>query len=224
MLSLSKHTEIATSNRQLAMMRLLVGVFCLQWGCAYRFTNKHVTKPEGINSIAVEAVYDTSREVLPHEHLWKALQDAFASDGHLRIAPQASADALVRAHIKQVAITPSGSVPPNREPDKDPDPFSGGEAPDPGDFRELSHQHPSKIRNYVSISVVVEIEVWSLRTRTLILKQSYPATDAFLANYYGQPSSSPANDHLRFEEAIESRVKSVSEQIARGVVRDLLVR
>ena len=39
-------------------------------GCAYRFTNKHIVTPEGIKTIAVEAIYDTGREVIRHELLW----------------------------------------------------------------------------------------------------------------------------------------------------------
>jgi len=32
--------------------------------CTYRFTNRHVAAPGGIRSIAIESIYDTSKEVL----------------------------------------------------------------------------------------------------------------------------------------------------------------
>lgn len=193
-------------------------------GCAYQFTNKHVVRPEGVKTIAVEAIYDTSREVLPHEQLWKSLQDAFASDGHLRLASQGSADALVRAHIRKAAVSPTGGKGSARTPEKDPDPFRDDGPVDVSEFRQLTRQDANKIRDHVALNIVVDVEVWSLRTRTLLLKQTYPASDVFFANYYSLPSSSPINDHLRFEEATEARFKAMSEGIARGVVRDLLVR
>lgn len=205
-------------------MSLLVAVSCVLPACAYRFTNQHIVRPEGIKTIAVEAVYDTSREALPHEHLWKSLQAAFAGDGHLQLATQGKADALVRAHLRKAIVAPTGTPPGPPEIEKDPNPLTADRPPEPAEFRQITRQHSSKILDHAAMSIVVDVEVWSLRTRTLLLKQTYGGGQSFFANYYGLESSSNANDHLRFEEAIEARFKVIADTIARGVVRDLLVR
>src|SRR5690606_27855960 len=99
-------------------------IFFLATSCASRFTNEHVVKPEGIQTIAVEAVFDTSREVLPHEAFWGSLQTAFAANGHLQVVPQSDADALVRAHVKSAAIRHIGS-PSVQKPEDDPEVYDG---------------------------------------------------------------------------------------------------
>src|SRR4051794_6895040 len=76
--------------------------------CAYRFTSEHTAPPAGVRTIAIEAIYDASREVIPRELLWESLQNAFAADGHIKLAPQSRADALLRAHIKEAGINSAG--------------------------------------------------------------------------------------------------------------------
>lgn len=227
--SVTKTSEIAIAIRQTPWIRSGIAVFCgFTWllvsGCAYRFTNKHVVRPEGIESIAVEAIYDTSREVLPHELLWESLQNAFAADGHLKLAPQSSADALVRAHLRSASIAAAGTEAKRKsnEADGDPNPFRGDSVPKPDEFRELAKAN--SIRDQATMSLVVDVEVWSLRTRTLLLKRSYPVSGSFRTVYSSLPSGSIPNDHLRFAEATNAEFKLLSDNIARGVLRDLLVR
>lgn len=227
--SVTNGSENATGIRQIPWIRLGIAAFCgFAWcllaGCAYRFTNKHVVRPEGIETIAVEAIYDTSREVLPHELLWKSLQDAFAADGHLRLAPQSAADALVRAHLRKASVLATGSIgtPRDKEAERDPSPYDRAGPPRPEEFRELAKANV--IRDQARMSLVVDVEVWSLRTKTKLLAKSYPVAGNFRTVHYSLPSSSLPNDHLRLAEANEAEFKSLSEGIARSLVRDLLVR
>ena len=46
-------------------------------GCAYRLTNKTLTPPANINSIAIESPYNTSEQVLPMEIMWNQVQREF---------------------------------------------------------------------------------------------------------------------------------------------------
>jgi hypothetical protein len=190
-------------------------------GCAYTFTNTHIQRPAGVQTVAVEAIYDTSREVLPHEVLWDSLQDAFAADGHLKVVPQAAADALVRAHIKQAAVGHVGTDIDNKPVD-DPKVFDGTRPNGPRDFKVLTQA--GKYRTAGALTTVVEVEVWNLRTRTLLMKHTYSLGDGFQSSHYGNPSVGKPNDHLRFEEAKEASFQQIAQNISRSVVRDLLVR
>lgn len=191
--------------------------------CAYRFTNEHIKRPEGIRTVAVEAVYDTSREVVPHELLWEALQDAFAADGHLHLAPQSSADALVRAHLKQALISPAGTA---TKIDVDPDPKAArrndGTPEDPVKFRRLNHAgeyHGNSI-----LTATVDIEVWSLRTRTLLMRRTYPMSSTFKAFRGPDVEVSAGNNWLRYEEAGDAAFARLARGVAQQVVKDLIVQ
>lgn len=198
-----------------------LAVLCLPLaGCAYTFTNAHLQRPAGVESIAIEAIYDTSREVLPHEMLWQSLQNAFAADGHLRVVPEAAADALVRAHIKSAGIAATGTNQDNK-PIKDPRVFDGNTPASPTAFKKLTEA--GEYRNEGSIASVVEVEVWNLRTRSLLLKQTYSLADGFRAIHIGTPGVNEANDHLRYQEAVDASFKTIAENVSRNVVRDLLV-
>jgi hypothetical protein len=205
-------------------------------GCVYRFTNEHMAPPAGVRTLAVEAVYDTSREVVPHELLWESLQQAFATDGHLRIVPQSSADALLRAHIKQVAVSTTGPIVINQNDEYsnaevivDPPAFSKNDPAVPGQFKNMTQA--GEYQTQVQTAVVVEVEVWNLNTRALILKKSYPVTRAFLAERAAAGTGATTsyqvlanNDYLRYDEAERANFKAVSDSIAAGVVTDLLVK
>lgn len=209
------------------MRRILTPLLCLGLGlpltaCAYRFTNKHVKRPEGIRTIAVEAVYDTSREVIPHEYLWAALQDAFAADGHLQLVSQSSADALVRAHIKQVTIAATGDPsvrdPATKEPSEIVHPDNTVE--DPAKFRQLNQA--SELRETSLLTAFVEIEVWSLRTRTLLMRRNYPLSGTFKA-WRGSKYTSIDNNWLRYQESADITFAKLARGAADQVVKDLLI-
>jgi hypothetical protein len=190
-------------------------------GCAYSFTNTHIQRPAGVQTIAVEAIYDTSREVLPHELLWDSLQNAFAADGHLKVVPQAAADALVRAHVKQATVSHVGSDYENK-PTEDPKVFDGTRPNGPRDFKILTQA--GKFRDKGHLNTVVEVEVWNLRTRSLLMRRTYNVSDGFQSLHYGNPTVGKPNDPLRFTEAQEASFKIIAQNISRSVVRDLLIR
>lgn len=193
------------------------------FGCAYRFSNAHSARPEGIRSIAIEAVYDTSREVIPHELFWEAMQSAFAANGKLRLAPQHNADAYLRMHIKEAITAPDGSIVRN-PPESDPKIKDGAALPKPEEFRPLAQA--GEIKTFGQIQAVVEVEVWSLRTESLLLRQSYSLAQRFRAVHgFGRDAvTTPGNDYLRYEEAFDAKVKLMAQDLARQVVQDLLLR
>ena len=191
--------------------------------CAYRFTNERLVRPEGIRTIAVEAVFDTSREVIPHEILWESLQSAFASDGHLRLVSQGQADALVRAHLKQASISATGTEQLNG-PRKEPVPFKSDSPPPPSEYPTLTQA--SRYKDTAVLQTVVDVEVWNLWTRSLLFRQTYSLGENFRAVHQTKNGefTTAANDFLRYDEAAIARFQSISRSIAQSVVRDLLVR
>lgn len=203
-------------------------------GCAYRFTNTHLSPPRGVHSLAVEAVYDTSREVIPHELLWESLQEAFAVDGHLRLAPQSEADALLRAHIKAASVTATGANKTSRgninlQDDsvitKDPT-FTEREVPKFKAFRRLGVA--GEYRDQANISWVVVVEIYDLNTQQVLLNETYPLSGDFRAIHSSEKQSDSVttidNDFLRYDESARAQFKRLAANVATRVVSDLLVR
>ncbi|MBM4252205.1 MAG: hypothetical protein FJ146_09560 [Deltaproteobacteria bacterium] len=197
-------------------------------GCAYRFTNRHVKLPAGVHSVAVEAVFDTSQEVLPHEMLWQSLQRAFAADGHWQLVSQSQADALVRAHVRAASVTAVGT---NLDNDlnsrgvvkvKDPEAFDGGPPPVPSDFNQMTQA--GKFRDQGTLTTVVEVEAWNLSTRQLIARKVYPVTSGFRALHAASGVTTKFNDHLRYEEATREAFLHMSDGIAKDFVRTVFMR
>lgn len=202
----------------------LVGLSAfLTSGCVYQFTNKHVVRPEGIRTIAVEAIFDSSREVLPHEVLWESLQAAIAEDGKLRLVGQGQADALLRAHLKDASVMPDGSVSLNL-PDKDPKFRGKMPPPAPAKFRRL--EQAGQVRASSKIALVLDVEIWNLRTGSLLMKKTYSGQRGFRSIHADQKRTvtTKENDHLRYEEALEAKMKSLGDDFSRQILRDLLVR
>jgi len=194
--------------------------FCIVLsGCAYKFSNKDLKTPEGVRTVAVEAVFDTSREVVHHEHLWSELQKAFASDGHLRVVQAGKADALVRAHLKKVVLTPSGETFINGV-EKDPSVFNRGDPSAPREFKVLTQA--GKVRNKAVMSTVVDVEVWNLWTKTLIMKRTYSLADSMQA-LHAPDITTKGNDFLRLEESSDAVFHEISKKVANQVVRDLFI-
>lgn len=221
--SLAKRNRKANINSSTSIFRAVLGgctivsIFMLS-GCAYKFSNKDLKTPEGIRTIAVEGVFDTSREVLHHEHLWSELQKAFASDGHLRVVPVGKADALVRAHIKSASFSPSGDTKKNGA-EKDPKTFDKEEPDGPSEFKVLTQA--GKYRDKAVISTVIEIEVWNLWTRTLIMKRSYGLAESMQSIHAS--ITTKGNDFLRLEESSDAKFQQIARNAASQLVRDLFI-
>lgn len=200
-------------------MRSWLTICLLSNGCAYRFTNQFVTLPPGVRSIAVEAVYDTSREVLPHEIMWEALQRSLAQDGHFQIVSQGSADALVRAHITKADDLPVGNAEKNG-PDRD---VKRSRSSDFSveDFRHLPEAGEFTTRQ--SLSVGVDVEVINLATQEIIFKRQYTRTKEF-RSFRSETSVVQKKSHfLFFEEARTAKFRELSRDVADSFVRDFVV-
>ncbi len=203
---------------------LSVFLFALS-SCAYQFSNAHVVKPEGINSIAIEAVFDTSREVLPHEILWENLQKAFAKDGHLKIVSQKHADAILRAHLFRASINPTGGVTTTLpEQEKDPKVFDRQRPAPPSEFKQLTKA--GEFTTNKSMAIAVNVEVWNLNTKKLIFQHTYSLKSSFPSVKSSRKGSvtTIANDYVRSEESLENSFRKATESIANKVVSDLLLR
>lgn len=207
---------------------LWLGVLALA-SCTYRLTNSNISPPHGIRTIAVESVFDTGGEVIPHDQFWSQLQRAFAANGHLKVVSASEADALARMHIRQTTIVKSGErVTPDRDKEasgalkskKDPELYAGqSDPPAPGLLRDLSRA--GDVFRKDNTIVVIDVEVWDLSTRSLILQRQY-ATNA---EVFGLRLNAPREvAFLRHDEALDAGLSKAAKQIAETVVTDLLVR
>ena len=196
------------------------------FGCAYRLTNLHIQNPDNIHSIAIESIFDTGSQVIPHEQMWDQLQRAFAANGHLKVTSAKNADALLRAHIRTSEINKSGDLldknPTNIR--KDPDIFEGNNpqppslSPTDGPLRDLTTA--SRVYSKDATTFVVDVEVWNLETRQLMLQRTYHGRTEALAIAPAQPDLA----FIRHDEVTDRNMTTVAKQIAENVVSDLLVR
>lgn len=191
--------------------------------CAYRFTNLYLNPPPHLRSIAVEAVYDTTRMVLPHEILWENLQRAAAADGHFTLAPPEGADLYLRAHLhkgERRLIDVYKAILP-REPEDimspafvDPiRPSVFGLANNLQLATEISHRELIRMR--------IRVEVWHIATQSLVFSRDYPIEEVLKVQ--GIDTDGVANRHLHSEEVFEIRFDEVTQGISTTAIRDLLI-
>lgn len=188
--------------------------------CAYRFTNNHVRKPAGIESVAVEAVYDTTRAVLPHELLWQELQRAIAADGKLHLTTQSKADALVRAHL-MTGDTRTGRIASKTENDRDPELETPEEFVRTGniaDFKRLTQAGEHTLDNKLVLGI--RIEVIDLRSKRVLLNKTYRGIEEIKTARKGDD---PGSFFLIYTEATENQFRKISRRIATRMVQDLLI-
>lgn len=202
------------------LVGLQISFVALMSSCAYRFTNLHVENPRSIRTIAIEAVYDTSREVLPHEIIWEELQAAFARDGHLRVVGRHEADALLRVHITKAAVAPGGDTYTTKPTDDDPQFEAGDDAPAFNRFRRL--KVAGEARQKMELAVSMRVDCFHLESRELLLDRVYNLSESFRAV---RPSGLPeATGFLRTEESMHADIAKSTRQIAEAIVQDLLIR
>ena len=79
-------------------------------GCSYRLTNKSLTPPAEIRSIAIESPYNTSEQVFPIEILWNQTQREFIKYGRPRLTSRQNADAILTLKILHGEIAPTGTA------------------------------------------------------------------------------------------------------------------
>lgn len=176
--------------------------------------------PAGLRNLAIEAVYDTGEEVLPHHLLWGELFRSFVARGKMRITSVDDADLLVRAHIFK-----SESLPGNLRRDTViKDKFHGNDI-----FKTTSVQ--SQFKNLLragswttsqSLSMKVNIEVWNLKTHQKIFERSYDGGGGFLS-FRANSSTNIMSQFLQAEESRYNSFRQTSRMIAEKVVSDLLL-
>jgi hypothetical protein len=218
-MSQQPNTSVPASLAGTIRLLAVIPVISALTGCVYRFSNLHVNPPQGIRTVAVEAVYDTSREILPHELLWEELQRAIASEGHLRLVSSSRADALLRARIKSARFSPTGTVVRPQPMIKDPPAMQPGNVPHSyRDFRTLTEA--AELMPSTSVVVEVELQLWHLANKELLFERTYIQSESFLSV---RPSTSPRNNHLRDDEAFRADFARMSRSIADRFISDLLM-
>ena len=207
-------TSVANAGKKTTLLLLLT---VSGWQCTYRFSNLYLQPPKGIHTLYVESIFDSSREVTPHEILWEKIQKAFALNGKLVLTPKVEADAYLRAHITNAVVKQldiEGFVSKDISiPLKD----------DNGRYQPLSAYEnllaATRFSKKENLSLTVLVEVWDLRSTQKIWSQVYTRSD--LHKIYGVYTAKESA-FLYAEEGLESLFASLSESIADNVLRDFL--
>lgn len=196
----------------------LVSIFVISSGCAYRFTNTAIRNPLGIQTLAVEAVWDDSREVIPHEELWTAVQREVIKNGRVTLTNQEEADALMVVSVTSAKVAPVGT--PSQEAfDKDP-PESDVEKGKPSDYRNLRRAGTWTTDEGITLSV--HVNVYDLKSRAVLFSRDYSRGVTFKS--FRPVSVTPTESvYLHYEEALDARFKDVSESLATSIVNDFLM-
>lgn len=200
---------------KMILIALLLG------GCVYRFTNLHVKPPQGIRAIAVEAVYDTTRNVLPHHLLWQNVQKEIALDGHLALVSQDEAEALLRLHLKWATLTPVAESTVGNTDKKDPKVLDVENPPNYRKFNVLPRAGRAATKEVITI--LVETDLWNLKTGEEIFKRTYSMRSVD----YPARHNSQDLEQVIFPwtmEAYNSQFDEITKRIGRRIVTDLLVR
>ena len=187
--------------------------------CSYRFTNLHLRAPSDSRTIAIEGIYDTSKTVIPHEYLWKSLQQEFATNGVLQLSSQAQADLYLRTQILDVSINPQNIESSNiKEPKYFNSDRANGKNPHPPSHYP-SYRRARSFAKENGISMTIRVEVWDIRTQKLIFNSSFSQVGT-----YGVYSVGSAVEYgfLRADENFERAVEGLSSSLAKQVVRSVL--
>ncbi len=196
---------------------LLIVLVLSASACTYSFSNLQLHAPAGVNSIAIAPIFDTSRRILPHGHLWESLQREGIQSGKIALIDSTQADVQLRAQIISATseVLDERRFPePVRIPLRDPTP---DDLANPGRYEDLK----SADRYTVSQALVltIEVEVWDLRSKTRLLAKRYSAKQ----NSASWNEKVPPNlRFIRAEESFEYLFASVSDVLARQVVTDFL--
>jgi len=195
---------------------ILASILVLISGCAYQFSNLKVKPPQGIRSIAIEAVYDTSQKVRPHDILWESLQRKFAANGKLRVTSVHEADAFLQAEIIEARSSQSKPiVTSNARDEPEYDPTSPAL---PSSYRKLTQAAVLADNQKQSFKVI--IKVWHLETKKLLFKKTYALGSG--AYRLLDNTATKDNQFLRAEEAFQNHFQLMSNRLAGTVVTDLL--
>ena len=195
---------------------VLLSAFTCQ--CTYRFSNLYKKAPSGVQSLAIEAIYDSSKNIIPHEILWDSLQRQVITSGKIALAPTNRADALLRVQIKNTERMQF-----NAEFFK--------ETEDPKTFISPLTHFPylpqeyidAKVASYFAkwekVAYIAHVEIWDLRTQKLLSQRVYPV--AFDRKTF---HSITPNHHryLYLTEGMENAFSSSAQTLAERIIGDFL--
>ncbi len=207
-----------SSVANVAKKTTLLLLLCLGgWHCTYRFSNLYLQPPNGIQTLYVEAIFDSSREVTPHEILWEKIQKAFALNGKLVLTPKAEADAYLRAHITKANVKQfdlDGHVSKN---------IIIPPIDDTGRYQPLSAYEnllaATRFSKKENLTLTVMVEVWDLRSKQKIWSQSYTNSDFHkIVGLYTAKESA----YLYAEEGFEALFSALSQKTADSILHDFL--
>ncbi|MGE0172821.1 MAG: hypothetical protein AB7T49_08550 [Oligoflexales bacterium] len=195
---------------------LAIVLFLFVNSCAYRFTNLATTAPSGIRTIAVEAIYDTTREVLPHEILWSEMQKAIIENGRLDLTSRAEADALLRTHVKSFSLVPNDDALPT------------GKGPQiTGEYKNwapMTRAEQGSTDGGELLGLTVEVEVWDLRARKVIFKKTYASTGKIDQISRIPSLTPPDSNYLFYEESLNSEIQGFARDISSKAISDIFLQ
>ena len=207
--------------RPLIARRFLIILLALNpftTGCAYRFTNVAMKPPPGIHSIAVEAVYDVSREVVPHHLIWQSLQEGFARNGRLMLVDKSAADAIVLVRLSESNVEAIGT--PEIEKNLLDPILDDGDIRAYNQYKNLKRSSTNTVTEQVSLTL--DVKIVNLRSREDLFRKDYRLSGSF-RSIRSTAVAARKTQYLLYEEALHARVKTLADQFAQQVVRDFLL-
>jgi len=196
---------------------LTICLVLMQLSCVYRFVNTSVVRRTNVRSVAVEAVYDTSRQPVPHHILWDAVQRAIAKDGHFVLSGRQSADAIIRTHLYSATVGATGRTTGDSVDLRDPtvfDPDSAATA----EFRRMDIAGRYTQRELLQMGVT--IEVVDLKTGKVLMSRDCGGSREFVTDRGAHiPDSS---EFVVYEEALQNSFRAITTDVSRNFVRDML--
>lgn len=189
--------------------------------CNYKFRKQYLFIPYNQRSIAVEAIYDIGESVVPYEVFWEALQKQVALSGNFKLRSRADADLYLRAMIMKSSTSQYQSDPQQTsEKDRNPNILLDDKTGKPRvSSKYLNLRKASIYSEKTKISLTVNVELWNLHNRQRVFSRNYPLTKNF--NMFNQRARIESH-FIRNEEQLESHYKSLSQQLAKKVVNDIL--
>ena len=186
-------------------------------GCAYRFSNENAIRPAGARTIAIEAVYDTSNDVLPHQILWEELQRSVGLRSKMVLTTPEEADTLLRAQIVGSGYSPQYIT--RSEVTKDPKGDDLFEADPRSQLKNLTRAGAWTTHQQVKINVLVDL--WDLRKGRKIFEKTYAMSSQFLA-LRAENSTNITAQYLAYDEAFHRQFREMSRSVANSVAADLI--
>jgi hypothetical protein len=165
--------------------------------------------------LAIEGIFDTSRQVIPKDLLWREIQEAFANTGKVPLRASKNADMLLRVHISDAAMAPN--------PGKFDTGVTDPEQPYAGDNLQPSRLPPlSRSFDDHSMREAVKtnfsVELWDLHSTKMVFQKNYQQS----FQYPLTESKTSDRATLYSKENLDIEFTSSARLIARSIYLDVL--